>query len=173
MLEGKNVVLRPIEEEDLILFKDLRNYEPIRRGLREYKPLNMLNQKKWFESLSDSNHIMFAIEDSEKLIGCCGLTYIDWKNGKSEISIYLGYKNWQESKKAEEVIDILLKYGFNELRLNRIYSIIFEFNDLFMNLCKRCNFKYEGEMRKSLFYDGKYWDEHIYGILADEYRGKR
>jgi RimJ/RimL family protein N-acetyltransferase len=87
MLEGKNVGLRQIEESDLPIFRDWRNSPYIRGYTREYRPLNMINQKRWFESLlTDSSDIMFAIEkrDSKEVIGCCGLTYINWKEGHGE-----------------------------------------------------------------------------------------
>ena len=40
----------------------------------------MLEQKKWFERTTSSpNDFMFSILDKkERLIGACGLLYIDW-----------------------------------------------------------------------------------------------
>ncbi len=97
MLEGKNIELRQIEESYLPELRDWRNSHYIRAYTREYRPLNILNQKKWFESLlTDRSNIMFAIEkkDDEAVVGCCGLTYINWKEGHGEISIYIGDQNW-------------------------------------------------------------------------------
>ena len=65
MFEAKYVNLRPLEEEDLKQLRDWRNSEHVRKTTREYKPLNMLNQKQWFESIHRENppkHIMFGIE---------------------------------------------------------------------------------------------------------------
>lgn len=50
MLEGKYVKLRQIEESDLAKLRDWANSPYIRVYAREYRPLNMLNQKRWLDS---------------------------------------------------------------------------------------------------------------------------
>ena len=64
MFKGKYVKLRALEEEDLKLLRDWRNSKHVRKTTREYKLLNMINQKKWFESIHTDNppkHVMFGI----------------------------------------------------------------------------------------------------------------
>jgi RimJ/RimL family protein N-acetyltransferase len=51
MLEGKNVVLRPLETEDLEQLKKWRNSKELRPNFREFRPLNNLDQQEWFKSL--------------------------------------------------------------------------------------------------------------------------
>lgn len=170
MLKGKNVILRQIEESDLESFRDWRNSDIIRPNLREYRPLNMLNQKTWFQSLSSSNHMMFAIESEKQLIGCCGLTYIDWKNGYAEVSIYIGYKKWQRKGYASDSLQLLLNYGFNELRLHRIFATIFSYNIESIKLFEKNGFKFDGVIRESRYWNGKFYNEIIYSILSNEYK---
>ena len=59
------------------------------------------------------------------MIGVCGLTYIDWKNKHAEISCYINSVNWQKTKEAKDTIHTILKYGFGELNLHRIWAEIF------------------------------------------------
>ena len=175
MLEGKYIKLRQIEESNLIKLRDWRNSPYIRAYTREYRPLNMLNQKMWFESLHvDKSNIMFAIEkkNDKEIIGCCGLTYINWKEGHGEISIYIGEEKWQEKGYASDTINLLLKFGFCELRLHRIYAIIFEYNEASIKFFEKKEFKFEGRHRESRFWDGKFHDELVYGILDYEYFNK-
>jgi len=168
MLEGKNVRLRQIEEDDLEQFRDWRNSYSDRQHFREYKPLNLADQKKWFESLSSSNHVMFSIESKERvLMGCCGLMYIDWKNGQAELSIYIGEEK-NKGKYESEVISLLANYGFKELRLHRIFSTIFSYNKEGIKLIKSLGFTLDGRHREARFWDGKYHDELIYSILDHE-----
>jgi RimJ/RimL family protein N-acetyltransferase len=172
MLEGKSVRLRQIEESDLPKLRDWRNSPYIRAYTREYRPLNMLNQKKWFESLfTDQSNIMFVIEkkDDEAVIGCCGLTHINWKEGHGEVSIYIGEEKWQEKGYASDALHLLLKYGFCELRLHRIYAIIFEYNESSIKFFEKNGFKLEGRHREARFWDGKFHDELVYGVLDYEY----
>ena len=55
MFEGKLVSLRALEKEDLSILKEWRNTLHVRKSTREYKLLNMINQKNWFESIHQSN----------------------------------------------------------------------------------------------------------------------
>ena len=99
MIEGKYVNLRALEEKDLELLKKWRNDKKTRVHTREYRLLNMINQYEWFESIHKQNppsSIMFGIQNQKsKLIGVCGLTYIDWKNRHAEISNIMIMDKWQ------------------------------------------------------------------------------
>jgi RimJ/RimL family protein N-acetyltransferase len=175
MLGGKHVKLRQIEEVDLPKLRDWRNSPYIRAYTREYHPLNMLNQNRWLSSLlTDQTNIMFIIEklDTSESIGCCGLTYISWKEGHGEVSIYIGEEKWQEKGYATDALQLLLKYGFNELRLHRIYAIIFEYNEASVKLFDKNGFKFEGRHKEARFWDGKFHDELVYGIVDHEYLQK-
>ena len=98
MFEGKNVNLRSLEIDDLDILKKWRNDKIVRNHTREYRSLNMINQKQWFKMIHRDNppkFLMFGVTDKrKKLVGVCGLTYIDWKNRHCEISIILYLKNW-------------------------------------------------------------------------------
>ena len=176
MLKGKIIELCQIEESDLAKFRDWRNSPYVRNYVREYRPLNMQNQKQWFESLTnDKSNILFAIQGLKliKTIGLCGLTYINWKEGHGEVAIYIGDGKWQGKGCAGEALDLLLKYGFEELRLHRICAIIYSYNFASVKLFEKHGFEYEGLQREARFWDGKFCDELIYGILDWEYeRGK-
>ena len=173
MIKGKFVNLRALEENDLEKLKIFRNQDFVRSTTREFKLLNMKNQKIWFESIHKENpskFIMFGIEDQKNmLIGVCGLTYIDWKNKHAEISIILSRKNWQKSKEAKNTIKILLNYGFAELNLHRLWVEIFEGAKENIQLFEKMNFSKEGKLREKLWRNGKWQDSFIYSKLVTEH----
>jgi RimJ/RimL family protein N-acetyltransferase len=174
VFEAKYVNLRPLEEEDLKQLRDWRNSEHVRKTTREYKPLNMLNQKQWFESIHRENppkHIMFGIEkkSSKKLVGVTGLTYIDWKNKHAEISIYLSSTNWQKTKEAKDIINTIIEYGFEELNLHRLWVEIFEISKENIQLFEKLKFTKEGILREKLWRKGKWWNSILYSKLSTEY----
>ena len=177
MFLKKTVGLRSLEESDLEKLKKWRNLPHVNKTTREYKLLNMINQKKWFEKIHDDNppiHIMFGIQNkNNELTGVCGLTYIDWKNRHSELSIYLAKKNWQESQQAKETIQIMLDYGFGEINLHRIYVEIFEIATENIKLFKKIKFKREAVLRDKLWRDGRWWNSQIYSIISSEYKNAK
>jgi RimJ/RimL family protein N-acetyltransferase len=174
MFEGKLVILRALEKEDLNSLKEWRNSLHVRKSTREYKLLNMINQKNWFESIHQTNppkDIMFGILNKrKKLIGVAGLTYIDWKNRHSEISIYFSTNNWQVKSEANEVINLIMEYGFEELNLNRLYVEIFSLMKENIKLFTKMKFIKEGQLREKVWRQNKWWDTLIFSKLAKEYK---
>ena len=172
MFEGKNINLRSLEIEDLKVLKKWRN-DPINRNhTREYRLLNMINQKEWFEMIHKDNppkFLMFGVTDKqEKLIGVCGLTYIDWKNRHCEISIILYLKNWQKTKFAKETISLLEKYGFEELNMRRLWVEIFDTIPQNIKLFESLNFVREGVLRDKLWRNRKWHNSYIYSKLSTD-----
>jgi RimJ/RimL family protein N-acetyltransferase len=169
MLEGKFTNLRALEEEDLETLKHWRNAKHVKKTTREYLLLNMFNQKTWFTSTSKNNpprEIMFGITNKKnKLLGVCGLTYIDWKNRNSEISLYLSQPHWQKTKEIRDVLDILIKYAFDELALHRLWVEIYGIADETIDLFKKVNFIQEGILRDTLWRDGKWWNSYLYSKI--------
>ncbi len=176
MFEGKYVKLRALEQDDLKLLRDWRNRKHVRKTTREYRLLNMIHQKKWFELIHTENppkHIMFGImKKNGKIDGVTGLTYIDWKNKHAEISIYMSNRNWQKTKEAKDTINLILEYGFEELNLHRLWVEIFQISTENIDLFEQMNFKKEGVLRDKAWRSGKWWNSIIYSKLSNEYKNE-
>ena len=172
MFEGKSINLRALETEDLEVLKKWRN-DPINRNhTREYRLLNMINQRDWFEMIHKDNppkFLMFGVVNKQKkLIGICGLTYIDWKNRHCEISIILYLKNWQKTKQGKETISLLEKFGFGELNMHRLWVEIFDTIPENVKLFESLNFIREGILRDKLWRNKKWHDSYIYSKLSTD-----
>lgn len=175
MIESKLIRLRAIEKEDLKQLRNWRNEPEIKKFTREYRELSMQNQLQWLDSLaSDKNTIMFAVETKKgKLVGCTGLTYIDWKNSRAEVSIYIGDKNYKGKGYGTDTLKTLIKYGFEELNLHLLFGEIFEYNKANIGLFEKCGFKKDGVLRHRLYRDRKYWNSIIYSILDKEWQQQK
>lgn len=175
MIKGKLVGLRAIEKTDLTQLKDWRNIEAFRKNFREHKELSLANQELWFENhiVSNPNNFMFVIErlQDKKAIGTCGLLYTNWIARFADFSFYIGENEAYIDKNgwAKEATQLLLKYGFNALNLNKIWMELYEFDqkklDFFLN---EFNFQKDGRLRQNCFADGKYWDSFILSLLKSE-----
>ncbi len=169
MIEGKFVNLRALEKEDLKILKVWRNNKKTRIHTREYRLLNMINQHDWFESIHKQNPpniIMFGIENKKKkLIGVCGLTYIDWKNRHAEISNIMSLEKWQRSEEAKNTLELLMDYGFSELNLHRLWVEIFSIIPENIKLFEKMNFVKEGTLRDKLWRNSKWYDSYIYSKI--------
>jgi len=172
MIRGKRVRFRAIEREDLPRLRDWRNQPEIRTRTREYRLLSMTNQETWFDRLHDDRStVMFAVEDEKgKMIGVVGLTYIDWKNRRAEVSIYIGEGAAQGKGYGSDALRTIVRYGFHTVNLHKLYAEIFAFNEPSVKLFEKAGFKLDGTKREDQYVNGKYWDTHVYSILAREFK---
>jgi hypothetical protein len=176
MLKGKIVGLVAVERVDLKQLMDWRNNPEFRKHFREYRELNMAMQDKWFEQkvVNDPTTMMFSIKrlaDGE-LLGCCGFVCINWVHRHADLSIYIGWKDSyiDEEGFAKESCELLFKYGFDELNLNKIWTEIYEFDKKKWELYQKLGFKQDGMLRENYFYDGKWWGSRIISLLAKDFR---
>ena len=174
MLKGKYVGLRAIEESDLSQLLLWRNQPNYRRYFREYRELSQTNQKIWFDSkvLNDKSTEMFSIVDvnTGELLGACGLCYIDWINRNADFSIYIGKDDlYIDEKYAIEAAQIMMKYGFEELNLHKLWSEIYSLKKKKKVMFDRLGFKLEGVHKEKHWTEGKWCDSLFYGYLQMKY----
>ncbi|KGI39722.1 GNAT family N-acetyltransferase [Clostridium tetani] len=176
MIKGKKVYLSAIEKEDLQQLMNWRNRSDFRKYFREYKEINSIMQEKWFQNkvLNDNSTIMFAIKkvENDELIGCCGLCYINWVHGNADLSLYIGWNNEYIDDKgySEESCKLLFNYGFFELRLNKIWTEIYEFDYKKKKLYEKLGFSIDGVLRESYFYEGRFLNSYILSLLSREFK---
>lgn len=170
MLMGQYTGLRAIEKEDLTRLLTWRNQPEYRKYFREYRELNFSNQIDWFERIvmKDRSTVMFAIEDllTGELIGACGLCYIDWINRNADFSIYIGKDNiYIDEIFADDAAKVMIAYGFNELGLHRLWSEIYEFDELKQKFFNRLGFELDGRHRHTHWSEGRWNDSLFYSLI--------
>jgi len=176
MLKGKKVKLVRIEKSDIRQLMNWRNNPEFRKHFREYRELNMSDQKKWFEEkvLRDPSTVMFSIRrlKDNQLLGCCGLVYINQIYRHADLSLYIGWKDVYIDNKgyAEESSLLLLDYGFRELCLNKLWTEIYVFDKKKKKLYDKLGFKIDGVLRENYFYNGRFWNSYILSILVSDWR---
>jgi len=62
-------------------------------------------------------------------------------------------------------VKLMTEYGFNTLNLIRVHTGIFEYNTASMRVLEKNGFDKEGVFKRSVFKNGKIWDEHRYAKL--------
>lgn len=176
MLKGERIFLDTIEPQDLEQLRYWRNLPEYRKYFREYQEINSDMQKKWYESkvVNDNSTIMFAIRDTEtqELLGCCGLCYINWVHRNSDLSLYIGKNECyiDEEGIAEEACRLLFNYGFGELGLHKIWTELYEFDEKKISLFQKLGMTIDGIWRSQYFYQGRYWDSKLLEILSTEWK---
>jgi RimJ/RimL family protein N-acetyltransferase len=173
MLNGEFTALRAIERADLPTLLEWRNRPDYRRYFREVRELSLAQQQQWYDNvvLGDPNTRMFTIieKDSKRLLGACGLCYIDWLRRSADFSIYVGADNlYIDGKFAPDAARTMMEYGYGELNLHRLWAEIYDFDDPKKRLFDILGFKLDGRFRDNHWAEGRWHDSLFYSRLSTD-----
>jgi len=176
------VSLRTIRRADLPQLAIWRNEPEMRAKVREWRPLTDVDQERWYERISGPNRtdFMFAVVSqggrdvayavSGIMVGVVGLCHWDAINGTAEVSYYLGAEWARGQGYAKRALTLLFDWGFETMRLERIWAEIYEGNGASGYVAESLGFVHEGTLRKHVHKNGQRIDAHLYGLLASEWK---
>ena len=172
-LHGKKVILRAIEEEDLEMFRELTNSPDFEKLIVGWSfPVSKKDQLEWFSNCHNGlNRLRYTIVTEEDgPVGMIGLRDIDWKNGvASGLGMRIAKQELRTKGLATDAWMTLLRYAFEELRLNRINGSALDYNSISQHVCKKVGFKEEGCQRQAVFKNGSFHDVILFGCLKSDY----
>ncbi len=104
------------------------------------------------------------------LIGNCGLRLETADAHEGDIGYELAPEHWG-SGYATEAARELLRFGFADMGLHRIWSWCIADNAASANVLRKIGMREEGRQREKEFFKGRWWDTLLFGMLAEEWRG--
>jgi RimJ/RimL family protein N-acetyltransferase len=176
-IEGKTIDLVPLNSEHFKIYTSWFNNPKVRKylfGDLRYRLPNTLEEiKKWFEpqqdGLKDKIHFEIWHKNDNKPLGLIGLAYIDWIDRWGVAYIFIGDTDYWGHNIAGETTELLFKYAFNEINLNKISAWIAVENKPSQNAAKKVGFIFEGKLKQWLYIDGKYVDVKCFRLLKEEW----
>lgn len=172
-LTGKKVILRAVEAEDIEMLRCLTNDADFEKMVIGWAyPISKNDQIKWFENCHNgSDRLRYTIVTQEDgAVGMIGLRDIDWKNGvASGLGMRIARKEIRTKGLATDAWMTLLRYAFQELRLNRINGCALAYNAPSLRVCEKVGFKVEGVQREAIYKGGRYIDVVQMGVLKSDY----
>jgi len=173
MLEGKLVNLRAVEADDLERVYAWINDRAVTRYLAARYPLSRKDERDWLENGAPNGYgsgVRLAIETKEGVhIGNIDLTQVQPEDRKALMGVMIGEKEYWSAGYGTDAVITLLKFGFHEMNLNRIYLHAFEFNERAYACYLKCGFQEEGRLRQHYFAEARYWDSIVMGVLRSEF----
>jgi RimJ/RimL family protein N-acetyltransferase len=173
-ITGKKIRLRAIERSDIPAFVRWLNDPEVTQYLVTYMPMSQAQEERWFEAqLEQRDGFILGIETLDgKLIGNLALVHIDWKNSRAGLGVVLGEKEYWGQGYGTDAITALLGFAFKQMNLHSVHLTTYEYNKRAIRCYEKCGFKLEGRMRQAHFYDGRYHDELMMGVLREEFLDK-
>lgn len=107
--------------------------------------------------------------DDERMIGTAGFLFWDHVADRAEIGYALSRDYWGTGLMTEAVKRVV-RFGFEEMRLNRIEARVDALNLPSARVLQKCGFQHEGTLREQYVRYGQRHDMMYLSILRREWR---
>lgn len=169
-----NLILRPFVLSDARIVQQLAGDVKIAETtLNIPHPYENGMAEAWIgthrESFSEGKGVTYAVvkNDTNELIGAIGLM-INPAHKKAELGYWIGFPYWRNGYCTEASI-ALIKYGFVELDLNKIYAKAFVLNVGSWTVMEKAGMVYEGTLRQEVIKNGIPYDLKSYAVLREDF----
>lgn len=147
------------------------------------RPLSPGQVKKKYEKLAKEEdktfHFALRLHDQPagdggaptpgRLLGFARLYWVDWMHRAAVVNLGLGAPADRGQGYGQEALDLILRYGFDELGLHRVAGFVGGYNLGAARFLERNGFQLETRRRQALARDGQRWDLLQYGLLRAEW----
>jgi RimJ/RimL family protein N-acetyltransferase len=172
-VEGEGISLRPFTADDI---------EPVGRAYAEpdiiqwtLTPVTNRDWDAWLDhrmNWTDQTHASWAIADADDaFVGSISLHNLEYELGQGEMGYWIA--PWARRQGfAAGALQLAVGFGFEVVHLHRIELFHAVENPASCGVAVKAGFRHEGTLVESYRYgDGKWYDEHLHGILAREWLG--
>ena len=172
-IETKRLILRQQQVSDAPALYELRTDENVMRYIDRQSPKNLQESEAVIEDINRNVDkglsMIWAItqkNDTSRMIGNLGYWRTDLMNHRAEIGYMLHPDYWRQGI-LSEALDPILKYGF-QLGFHSICANINPGNDASRQLLLKHGFIKEAYFKGDYYFNGKFLDSEIYGLLTDQ-----
>jgi len=121
------------------------------------------------EQFDIGKHYTFSVFDRKEgyFIGLMGLG-VNKEFHHAELGYWIGKPFWGKGI-GTEAAAAMMKYGFHELNLHRIFARAFAHNPGSYRIMEKIGMNYEGTFKEHVYRFGEYADVKFYGLLKRDY----
>ncbi|MEH1943754.1 MAG: GNAT family N-acetyltransferase [Nostoc sp.] len=116
--------------------------------------------------------LAIVLKEENQLIGNCGIRINDLEMREANIGYELNTKYWGQGY-ATEAAHAILKFGFEELGMHRIWSWCVAENIASVRVLEKIGMLREGHLREKELIKGRWYDNFLYAILEHEWKAWR
>lgn len=161
--------LKSIEPQHLTWLKNQRNRREIMDFCRQPYPLNEINQDDWLKECSRRHTMVpFIAWLGEERIGYAAFSKIDDIARHAEVS-YFVIPEYANKGYGEQIVYLLLEYGFRRLNFQKVETDTFDFNKKEIEFNKRVGFKECGTNPRHYFKRGRFVDSISFYMFREDF----
>ena len=172
-LSSKRLYLRPLHENDANgNYPNWLNDEEVCRynshGDTLYTKEMALSYIQSVQNNPTCKVFAICLKENNLHLGNISLQSISKKNKNAEFAILMGENFFWGRGFSKEAAELLFAYGFNELKLHRIYCGTSEANVAMQHLALSLGMELEGRRKEAMYKNGEFLDVLEYGVIKKE-----
>jgi RimJ/RimL family protein N-acetyltransferase len=127
--------------------------------------------RSWLEKEIGKDYLGFSIRalPADIPVGFIDLAGFNWAARSAWVAIGIGDPQYRGRGLGTEAMQLLARYAFEQLNLNRINLNVFGFNPAAMRSYEKAGFVHEGRERSVLNRYGQRWDMVYMGLLREDW----
>ena len=174
IVRGERVYLRGSERSDIPVFLRWFNDAEMVSFLSMRAPMSQAGEEQWFDRMlehegKEAYHFVICRIEDDMPLGTIGLFQIDLLNGSAGVGISIGEKQLWGQGYGTDAMNALIDFGFGQLRLERVWLEVYDFNPRGLRSYEKSGFVLEGIERHAIYKEGRFIDVHLMSILRDEW----
>lgn len=127
-----------------------------------------LNHQQLTQYIKVKDRIAYKVVDvnTNEIIGHADFSNINLKSKSARIcSVLIGYKSDRSIGYGSQIINELIRIGFQEMKLHRIDLGVFDFNKQAIKCYEKCGFEIEGLFKENIKFENEYWSTYNMSLL--------
>ncbi|MZP29437.1 GNAT family N-acetyltransferase [Heliobacterium undosum] len=112
-------------------------------------------------------------ESGFRPVGLISLTNMEGRHRRGDLGFYIAEERERAPGVALEAEYLLLRYGFDDLGLHKVWAEVLEGNEPVARMHRNYGFHVEGTLREHVWHDGRYKNVFCLGLLAVDFSAAR
>lgn len=166
-MEAERVTFHPVEAADLEFLQELINRPDVREGVAATDPVNMADEREWFESQGEDG-VQFLLRANGDRVGTISFRTVSDASGTAELGYFFDPYHWGNGY-ATDAARRMVEYGFAERRFDKIWARVLAFNEASMRVLEKAGFDHEATLPGQGYARGGRVDVERYGVLASDW----
>ncbi len=173
-IESERLLIRRLERRD---YRDMYEYARLSEVTRyllwnphpspDYTRNYIMSIQKCYKSGEYFDYAVI-LKCEQKMIGTCGFTKIDADNNSAEVGYVLN-PAYHKKGYATEALIALMRFGINDMGINRIEAKYMVGNDESRKVMERCGMRFEGIHRQQMLIKGSYADIGVCALTHNDF----
>jgi RimJ/RimL family protein N-acetyltransferase len=180
LIQGKQVYLRGLERDDLKLLHSMLNDEEVMEWAR-VRPDNTTSmeelEKEYEGELKGESArrrtFIIVNKTTQKVIGWASLRWWRPFSTTADIGIVIADKGLRGKGMGSEVNMLVTKTAFEQYNMHKVELFTRADNKAAIRSAEKNGYKAEGRTRETLYFNDKFHDGILMGLIRDEYEKRK